>query len=111
MRKISINDLIEFRGKSAKSKKIFANNLKKEKIASTGSGGDYWISSLSVIGNVFKTDNLHLLNEKIDELLIKHGEADIDRVKKMYHRNLEILQGIEGFDFTSIRPGEHLEFL
>jgi|WetSurMetagenome_2_1015567.scaffolds.fasta_scaffold769838_1 hypothetical protein len=55
MRKLSIKDIIAFRGMSDVRKKTFALKLKthKEKIDSEG-GGDYWISCLSAISNGFK---------------------------------------------------------
>lgn len=52
-----------------KQKSLIANNLKKEKKPNSESGGDYWITSLSAISNVFKTENVELLNEKISSLI------------------------------------------
>ena len=59
MKKLSIKEIIEFSGKSDKSKKTFALNLKidKQKKDSEG-GGDYWISCLSAISSGFKDENL-----------------------------------------------------
>lgn len=109
MEKLSITKLIDFRGKSDKSKSTFVNNLKLDKKADS-SGGDYWVSSLSTISNVFKTDNPDLLDGKIEILLDKIEIAKAKITKTMFQRNIDILLGFKDFDFESLKPIEELKF-
>lgn len=110
MEKIRIKDLIEFRRKSDKSKKTFVSNLQKQKNAESG-GGDYWISSLSTISNVFRSEKYELLEEKIDILHDKIRSTSDDRAKMMYQKNLDILHNFQEFDFQTLRPKTDLNFL
>jgi len=65
MEKVTVKNLIEFRGKNQRTKITFVHNLKKEKKKSEDdSGGDYWISCLSAIRNSFRFDNMDFLDEK-----------------------------------------------
>ncbi|WP_438969510.1 hypothetical protein, partial [Nonlabens sp.] len=69
MKKVTVKNLIEFRGKNKRTKLTFVHNLKKEKKKSEeSSGGDYWISCLSAIRNSFKENDETLLDEKIELL-------------------------------------------
>lgn len=69
MKKLSIKDLIDFRKKSDRAKKIFAENVKSNKIETpTEGGGDYWITSLSAVCNSYKHDNPSVVDEIIVEL-------------------------------------------
>ena len=112
MEKITIKNLIEFRKKSERSRKTLINNLNKERIATEESGGgDYWISCLSTIGNVFKYDNQDLLNEKIETLFEKINITDSKRIKTQFQRNIDILNNFEDFDFENIKPKTELSFL
>jgi len=109
MEKISIQNLVDFRRKSEISKKTFVNNLKKEKKSESSSGGDYWISSLSTISNVFKIGDKTLLEEKIEILEEKINLSDIKTTKAMFQRNIDILHNFEDYDFEHIKPGEDFE--
>lgn len=112
MKKITIKNLIDFRRKSSeKSKKTFANKLKLDKKGEDGSGGDYWITSLSAISNVFKNDNVGLLNDKVEELQEKYEATPHKTNKLQFQRNIDILLGFEDFDFKSIHPDADLDFL
>ncbi len=112
MKKITIKNLIDFRRKSARSKKTFVKNLKLDKKSDDSSGGgDYWISCLSSISNVFKYDEIDYLREKIDLLIEKIDVSEDTRIKTQFQRNIDILFGFEEFDFKTIRPKTELKFL
>lgn len=112
MKKITIKNLIDFRRKSERSKKTFAYNLKLDKKSGDSSGGgDYWISCLSSISNVFKYDEIEYLRNKIDLLTDKINVSEDRRIKIQFQRNIDILYGFEEFDFNTIRPKSDLFFL
>ncbi|MVM36533.1 hypothetical protein GO730_00735 [Spirosoma sp. HMF3257] len=112
MKKLSIKEIVEFRSKSERSKKNFANEVKlnKEKINTEG-GGDYWVSCLSAISSSFKTNNLQLISARIEDLEGKHETTDFNRTKTMYKRNINILNNYKDFDFKKWMPSESLQFL
>lgn len=111
MRSLTIKNLIEFRGKSARSKKNFVTNLMvdKVKLASEG-GGDYWISCLSAISNSYKLNDLEAIKDKIDELKAKMNKTDSTRIKTMYSRNIEILSTYQDFDLKKWRATKKVVF-
>jgi hypothetical protein len=113
MNNLSIKDLIGFRSKSDRSKQTFVNNLRlsERENVQDGSGGDYWISSMSALSNTFKYNNSSYLDEKIEILLEKIEETETKKTMTMYQRNFDILQRFNEFDFKSIRPPAELEFL
>lgn len=113
MKRITIKNLIDFnRKKNNKTKATFVHNLKnpKEKKADSG-GGDYWITSLSAISNVFKYDNPDLLDEKINELNEKVNLSKLTSVKNQFQRNIDILEKFKDFDFNEIKPDTIFEYL
>jgi hypothetical protein len=112
MKKVTVKNLIEFRGKNDRTKITFVNNLKKEK-EKTGddSGGDYWISCLSAIRNTFKYDNPDLLDEKIKLLQDKIKVAEIKRIKDQHQRNIDIINNFKDYDFENLKPKVDLKFL
>lgn len=112
MKKLSIKKLIEFRRKSDRSKRTFAQNLNLERIRKeSNSGGDYWISSLSAISNSFKRNNLIFISDKVNELEEKFENTDFQRTKIMYGRNIEILYKYEVFDFGIWKPDGQLKYI
>ena len=111
MKKITVKNLIDFKRKSAKSRITFVNNLKKEKKTETESGGDYWITSLSAISNSFKTENMELLDEKIEDLNGKISIAKDKRVKDQFQRNIDILENFKEFDLKEIKPNSKLNYI
>ena len=112
MEKVTVKNLIEFRGKNDRTKITFVNNLKKEKEKSNDdSGGDYWISCLSAVRNTFKYDNKDLLDEKIDLLIEKIKVSEIKRIKDQFQRNIDILNNFKDYDFQQIKPNSELVFL
>jgi hypothetical protein len=112
MEKITVKDLINFRGKNDRTKITFVNNLKKEKIKSdNSSGGDYWISSLSAIRNAFKFDNANLLDEKITLLQDKIKFSEINRIKYQLQKNIDIISNFKDYDFQHLKPNVDLTFL
>jgi len=112
MKNLSVKKIIEFRRKSDRAKKTFAQILKleKEKKESDG-GGDYWISSLSAISNSYKRNNLQFIRDKIYELEEKFENTDFQRTKTMYERNIDILYKYEVFDFKIWKPNEHITYI
>lgn len=112
MEKITVKNLIKFRGKNDQTKITFVNNLKKEKIKSADdSGGDYWISCLSAIRNTFKYDNVELLEEKISLLQDKIRVEEDGRIKDQFQRNLDIVSNFKDYDFQHLKPNFDLTFL
>lgn len=105
MKNLSIKEIIEFRNKSDISKKTFALNLKIDKEKNNiEKGGDYWISCLSALSNVFKYNENDFIVDKIHELEEKSEESDYKRTKDMYDRNISILYKYQDFDFTKWIP-------
>lgn len=112
MEKLTIKNLIEFRGKNNRTKITFVNNLKKEKKKSDeDSGGDYWISCLSAIRNTYRLGNTDLLDEKIDLLRDKIKVSEIKRIKDQYQRNIDIISNFKDYDLQHLKPNVDLTFL
>ena len=112
MKKVTVKNLIKFRGKNDRTKITFVNNLKQEKLKSDdGSGGDYWISALSAIRNTFKYEDINLLDEKIELLLSKIETYDDKKIKDQFRRNLEIVSNFKEYDFEHLKPEAEIEFL
>jgi hypothetical protein len=112
MKTLSIKDLVVFRGKTEKSKKKFAADVKID-IEKTGSdgGGDYWRICLSAISSAYKLNNLQILKDKTDEFEDKFEDTDYKRTKIMYRRNLDIIYKYEEYDFKKLRPSNEITFL
>jgi hypothetical protein len=112
MKKVTVKNLIEFRGKNERTRITFVNNLKKEKKKSEdGSGGDYWISCLSAVRNSFKYDNEELLDDKISELADKIRVSEIKRIKDQFKRNIEILNNFKEYEIEHLKPNVDLTYL
>ncbi len=112
MKKVTVKNLIEFRGKNERTRITFVNNLKKEKKKSEdGSGGDYWISCLSAVRNSFKYDNEDLLDDKISELADKIRVTEIKRIKDQFKRNIDILNNFKEYEIEHLKPNVDLTFL
>lgn len=115
MIKISIPSIIGFRRKSEKSKLSFLNSLEKEKVKDVeneeSGGGNYWISCLSAIKNVFRYDNMNLIEEKIEYLQGKIEATNIKMTQTRWQKNIDILHNFQDFDLKSIRPPFELKFL
>jgi hypothetical protein len=112
MEKVTVKNLIKFRGKNDKTKITFVNNLKKEKNDSEdGSGGDYWISCLSAIRNTYKYDDENLLDEKIDLLQDKIKVAEHKKTKDQFQKNIDIISNFKDYDFRHLKPNFNLTFL
>lgn len=113
MEKVRVKELVEFsRRKLDKRKVSFAKRLKSRKPKEdSSSGGDYWISCLSVIANTFKSENDELLNEKIEILTDKILSTDDKRNGVRYQRNIDVLHNFLEFDFQELKPGVELNYL
>jgi hypothetical protein len=112
MKKVTVKNLIEFRGKNERTKLTFVHNLKKEKKKTEeSSGGDYWISCLSAIRNSFKEDDETLLDEKIELLREKIRVTEIKRIKNQFQRNIDIVESFKDLDLKSFKPNTDLNFL
>ncbi|MFT3679802.1 MAG: hypothetical protein QM791_05995 [Ferruginibacter sp.] len=112
MKKLSIKEIVEFRGKSVRAKKNFATNIQLDKPKEeTDGGGDYWITSLSAVSNSYRLNKLDIVKDKIDELEEKYEATDFKRTKTMYKRNIDILYSFEDFDFKKWRPYKNLKFV
>ncbi|MEN3324812.1 hypothetical protein VP395_13825 [Mariniflexile soesokkakense] len=112
MKKVTVKNLIEFRGKNERTKITFVHNLKRDKRKSEdSSGGDYWISCLSAIRNSFRLDDESLLDEKIKLLRDKIEVSEIKRIKDQFQRNLDIVNNFKDFDLKHLKPNTNLTFL
>lgn len=119
MEKLTIKNLIEFRRRQEKNRKGYLNSLENKERKSKenkeekqkGGGGDYWISCLSTLENVFKENKKNLIQEKINELQIKFNLEDRPQFKNGYLANINILNGFGDFDFEEIRPLEEITIL
>lgn len=111
MKNISIKDLVDFRRKSTKSKMTFVYNLGLDKKMVDGSGGDYWISSISTLSNIFRYNDSSLLDEKIEILLEKIESTTRQPTVSMYQRNINILNGFTDFEIQSIKPTADLNYI
>jgi hypothetical protein len=112
MEKITVKNLIKFRGKNDRTKITYVNNLKAEKKKSVDSGGgDYWISCLWAIRNTFTSGNKNLLDEKIDFLKGKIKVSEIKRIKYQFQRNIDIITNFKDYDFEHLKPNLDLKFL
>lgn len=112
MEKLTVKNLIKFRGKNDKTKITFVNNLRKEKNdAENSSGGDYWICCLSAIRNAYKSDNVDLLDEKIDLLQGKIKIAKHKNTKEQFQKNIDIISNLKDYDFRHLKPNFNLTFL
>lgn len=113
MEKVTVKNLIEFRGKNERTKITFVNNLKAEKKKSDDSsrGGDYWISCLWAIRNTFTSGCTNLLDEKIELLNAKIKASEIKRIKDQFQRNIDIINNFKDYDFQHLKPNDDLTFL
>lgn len=112
MKKISVKDLIEFRTRSDRGKKAFAESIKSIKIEpSTEGGGDYWVTSLSAICNAFKGNDFTKVDEKIEELQEKLNNTTNKITKDMYQRNISNLQQYKTMNQVELRPLDILTML
>lgn len=107
MERITVKDLINFRRKSDRSKKKWANELKtrkpKEK-SKDDKGGNYWITSTSCIQNVIKSGDKREYDSKIDDLYERFKNNPNDKAKKQYQKNIEILTRFKEVELNDIKP-------
>jgi len=113
MEKITVNKLIDFRRKSDKTRLTFINNINKAEIATPedGGGGDYWVSCVSAINRIFKTDDTAFIEEKINYLYNKINETEDLKTKNRFQKNIDILHVFEDFDYKHLKPTNELNFL
>ncbi len=115
MKKLSVAAIVDFQRRSEKSKKTFVNDLRldvEKKENEEGDGGrHYWITSLSAVSNAYKSNDLQLIKQKIDQLEEKFENSDNKRSKIMYQRNIDILYGFEDVDFKKWQPSRQPKFL
>jgi hypothetical protein len=112
MKKTTIPNIVEFTRKTPESRLTFVHNLMKPKIETeTEGGGNYWIHSLSAIGQVFKTEELKDLEEKINILNEKRNNSTAQISKHMFQRNIEVLQSAKDLDFSELKPNFDVKYL
>lgn len=111
MKTISARDLVNFTRKTEKNKQTFALRVKTEVGKSnSGSGGDYWIHSISAICNSIKLNDIVPIEEKREILVDKHYNSSVQRSKVMYERNIRVIDTFADMDFNSWIPGRGLKF-
>jgi hypothetical protein len=110
--KLAVKNLLEFRRYSEQQQSNFAVRLKNSKIIAKNdsSGGDYWRRSISEINVSFRLNDNKIVAERLDSLINDHNSTPHDNTKKMYKRNIDVLQGFESFDFSIWRPNADLNF-
>jgi hypothetical protein len=112
MKKLSVKALVEFRGKSERSKKIFVEKMKSTKIESpAASGGDYWVTSFSAVCNSYKNNDLTIIDQKIEELKDRITSSVHTISKNMYQKNIANLLTYKELDLNKLRPSGKLSFL
>lgn len=111
MKTISARDLVNFTRKTEKSKQTFALKVKTEVDKSnSGSGGDYWVHSISAICNSIKLNDIVPIEEKKEILVNKHYNSSVQRSKVMYERNIRVLDTFADMDFSSWAPDSGPKF-
>lgn len=110
LKNFTIKNLIDYRRKSIKSRETFIKGFQKFKV-NAESGGDYWISAVSAISRAFKATNNQEITDKINVLLSDVENAIYSRTKLMYQRNLQILNTLEDFEFSNLKPPCEIKFL
>lgn len=113
MKKISVDNLIEFRRKKSDSTKFtFLHKTQKEKIKKPGeTGGHYWVCCLSAANKVFKTDDKNFLNLKVNELQGWIEETDHEGTKIRWQQSINMISNLEDYDFKSIKPSSEITLL
>ncbi|WP_409149714.1 hypothetical protein [Sphingobacterium sp. BS-2] len=111
MKKISVKEMIVFRGKSDKSKKTFLKSLDKIKLIDSTSGGDYWVRSISALSNAFKSNNNQFVIDKINDIENDFKSSKRDQTRDMYRRNLDVLNNYKDFEFSTWYPDESIQIL
>ena len=108
-----MKNLVEFGRYSEQRQSNFAIRLQTPKniTKDDSAGGDYWIRSTSGISGSYRLNDSKIIAEKLNDLIIDHNSTPHENSKKMYRRNIEILQGYKGFDFSIWRPNAELKFL
>ena len=111
MKTISINDLVDFKRKSDRSKKTFITNLKKDEgKLDPESGMDYWSSGVSAISKSFKGNSLQPLFYKKKELIKKYETALHRKTKIMHIRNIEIINTYSQMNSKHWKPDKNVKF-
>lgn len=111
MEKISISNIVAFRKKSTASQITLVNNLKKPKPPTKDeNGGNYWVHSLSVVSNAFKTCTNEEILEKADIVSEKKHASQNKQSKIMFQKNIDVLLRFEEYDFSKLRPEGDLQY-
>ncbi len=115
MKKIRIHDLVDFNKKSERSKITQVNNFKKEipKVEKDkkDSGGDYWISCNSALIKYFKTEDVKVLNHKIDHLKSMIDNTPLKQTKDRFNFNIDRINDFIPFNIKEIKPSEEIKIL
>ena len=106
MRKVSIKELIRFRGQSEKAKKKFATDIKfnQAKPKPDSRGGDYWTIAVSAIAKSYKLNDLQIISNKIKDFREKLPTTKNPGTVALYKSNLELLEKYRNFDFKNWIP-------
>jgi hypothetical protein len=114
MKKITIKNLVEFRRKTDRTRLTLMNKLRGQELRdleeSKGTGGDYWISCISALATIYKTNDKEFIREKVHYLQDKINAANNQVTKQRFQKNIDLLFCFEDFDFNAIRPAAELLF-
>lgn len=113
MKKITVDNLIEFRRKKSDSTKFTVlHKSQKEKIKVPGeTGGHYWVCCISAANSVFKNDDKKYLNIKINELRKRIEETEHEVSKNRWQQSINMITNLHEFDFESLKPSSDITFI
>lgn len=115
MKKIRIHDLIDFNKKSERSKITQVNNFKKEtpevEKDKKDSGGDHWISCNSALIKYFKTEDVRVLNNKIEHLKTMIDNTPRKQTKDRFNSNIDRINNFIPFNIKEIKPLKDIKII
>jgi hypothetical protein len=110
MNEFSIKNIIDYYGKSERSRLTFLNNLQTVRLIDKDAR-NYWHRSLTAISQAFKRDDNSIIIERIEAISIDNESSTYNRTKLMYGQNIKILNNFIDFDFSVWKPRGKLNFL
>lgn len=113
MKKIPVDKLIDFRRKKLDSAKItvLKNTQKEKEKKADGSGGNYWVTCLSVIKKLFVVYSQDLIDENVDDLRNRIKRTQHLSTKQRWQKNIDILFAFQEYDIANIKPVGKLTYL
>jgi hypothetical protein len=110
MKELSIKNIIDYYGKSDRSRFTFLNKLNVDSFVNK-SARNYWHRSLTAISQAFKKNSNQIIIDRIEAISTDNVSTTIRQTKLMYERNIQILNNFKDFDFSFWKPLGKLDFL